>query len=51
MNAVRLSSAAVLLNKVLAEDPQNTLARRDLGMHLQGRLSTCGGLATRPGAD
>ena len=32
MNAVRLSSAAVLLNKVLAEDPQNTLARRDLGI-------------------
>jgi arylsulfatase A-like enzyme len=32
MDAVRLSSAADLLNKVLAEDPQNTLARRDLGM-------------------
>jgi tetratricopeptide (TPR) repeat protein len=31
-NAVRLSSAAILLNKVLDEDPQNTLARRDLGM-------------------
>jgi Tfp pilus assembly protein PilF len=32
MNAGRLSSAAVLLNEVLAEDPRNTLARRDLGM-------------------
>jgi hypothetical protein len=32
MDGGRLSSAAVLLNKVLAEDPQNTLARRDLGI-------------------
>jgi choline-sulfatase len=32
MDAGRMSDAAALLNRVLATDPQNTLARRDLGV-------------------
>jgi arylsulfatase A-like enzyme len=32
VDAGRMSEAAILLNRVIAEDPQNTLARRDLGM-------------------
>jgi choline-sulfatase len=32
MDAGRVSDAAVLLNRVLATDPQNILARRDLGV-------------------
>ena len=32
VTAGRMSEAIALLNRVLAEDPQNTLARRDLGM-------------------
>jgi len=32
VNAGRMSEALAFLNRVLAEDPQNTLARRDLGM-------------------
>ena len=32
VDAGRMSEATALLNRVIAEDPQNTLARRDLGM-------------------